>query len=229
MFASHFLWQRRLSHSKKCYSVLLQLATSHYVTVILAIPLYELAIYPLARNWIPSTLKRVGIGAFGTIIVASVALSVDMAGHAHTNATVECMFVENRTASSVVDINFLWVGIPLSIVSGIELATLVAALLEFSCAQTPYMMKGLVIGLGLSAVALSSVLSGTTLTTWTHAWSQPVTYPTCAFWFYLFIIVVTVVGLVMFGIVAKWYKKRERNELFDEQRFVEDYYHKYIQ
>ena len=229
MFASHFLWLGRLSHSKKCYSVFLQLATSHYVIVILGIPLYELAIYPLARNWIPSTLKRVGIGAVGTIIVASVALSVDMVGHAHTNATVECMFVENRTASSVVDINFLWVGIPLSVVSGIELATLVAALFEFSCAQTPYMMKGLIIGLGLSAVALSSVLSGATLTGWTHAWSQPVTYPTCAFWFYLFIIVVTVVGLVMFGIVAKWYKKRERNELFDEQRFVEDYYHKYIQ
>ena len=39
----------------------------------------------------------------------------------------------------------------------------------------------------------------------------------------------TVVGLVMFGIVAKWYKKRERNELFEEQRFVEDFYYKYIQ
>ena len=96
------------------------------------------------------------------------------------------------------------------------------------CADTIHDER-LVIGLGLSAVALSSVLFGATLTTWTHARSQPVTYPTCAFWFYLFIIVVTVVGLVMFGIVAKWYKKRERNELFDEQRFVEDYYHKYIQ
>ena len=53
------------------------------------------------------------------------------------------------------------------------------------------------------------------------------TFPTCAFWFYLFIIVVTVVNLVMFGIVAKWYKKRERNELLHEQRFVEDYYDKY--
>ena len=66
--------------------------------ITIAISLYELAVYPLARNWIPSTLKRVGIGAIGTIIVASVALSVDMVGHAHTDATVECMFVENRTA-----------------------------------------------------------------------------------------------------------------------------------
>ena len=141
---------------------------------------------------------------------------------------MKCMFVENRTASSVVDIDYLWIGIPLSVVSGIELATLVAALFEFSCAQTPYTMKGLIIGLALSAVALSSVLSGATLTVWVRAWSQPVTYPTCAFWFYLFIIVVTVVGLVMFGVAAKWYKKRERDELLHEQRFVEDYYNKYI-
>ena len=232
-FASHFQQQRKLSHSKDCYNVLLDFATSAYVVVILGIPLYELAVYPLARNWIPSTLKRAGIGAFGTIIVASVALSVDMVGHAPinatTNAAVECMFVDNSTSSSVVDINYLWVGISLGFIIGIELTTLVAALFEFVCAQTPYTMKGLIFGLALSAEGLTFALTGATFTTWIHAWSQPVTYPTCAFWFYLFIIVVTVVGLVMFGIVAKWYKKRERDELAHEQRFVEDYYNKYIQ
>ena len=196
--------------------------------MILGIPLYELAVYPLARHWIPSTLKRVGINAIGTIIVASVALSVDMVGHAHTNATVECMFVENGTSKVVVDINFLWIGIPLSVVIAIEVMTLYIALFEFLCAQAPYTMKGLIIGLSFSAGALSTALTGATVTTWVHAWSQPVSYPTCAFWFYLFIILVTVVGLGLFCIVTKWYKKRERNELLHEQRFVEDYYNKYI-
>ena len=229
VFASHFQKQKNLSHSEDCYNVLLDFVTSAYVVIILGIPLYELAVYPLARNWIPSTLKRAGIAAFGTIIVASVALSVDMVGHAHTNATVECMFVENRTASSVVDINFLWIGMVLGIVIGIELVTVFTALFEFLCAQSPFTMKGLTIGLSFaSAVGLTSVLTGATVTTWVHAWSPPVTYPTCAFWFYLFIIVVTVVGLVMFGIVAKWYKKRERDDLVHEQKIVEDYYNKYI-
>ena len=228
MFASHFQQQGKLSHSKDCYSVLLDFVTSASVVIIFGIPLYELAIYPLARNWIPSTLKRVGIGAFGTIIVASVALTVDMVGHTHTNATVECMFVENRTASSVVDINVLWVGIVLGIVIGIGLASLFVSLFEFLCAQTPHTMKGLIIGLSFASAQGLSALTGATLTIWAHAWSQPVTYPSCAFWFYLFIIVVTVVGLVMFGIVATWYKKRERDELLHQQKFVEDYYNKYI-
>ena len=228
MFASHFQWLSA-AHSKGCYSVLLDFFSFYYAAVILGIPLYELVIYPLARNWIPSTLKRVVIGAFGTVLVASVALSVDMVRHAHTNATVECMFVVNSTSSSVVDINFLWVGIPLGIVAGIELITIFISLFEFVCAQTPYTMKGLIIGLSCSSLGLSTALTGVTLTTWAHAWSQPVTYPTCAFWFYLFLILVTIVGLVMFGVVAKWYKKRERNEVFEEQRFVEDFYDKYIQ
>ena len=224
-FASHFQQLRKLLQRKGCYFSI----SVYYVILILGIPLYELTIYPLARHWIPSTLKRVGITAIGTIIVASVALSVDMIGHAHTNATVECMFVENRTASSVVDINVFWIGIPLYIVIGIEAVSLHVALFEFLCAQAPYNMKGLIIGLSFAlGLSLALSLTDATLTTWVHAWSQPVSYPTCAFWFYLFIIVVTVVGLVMFGIVTKWYKKRERNELLHEQRFVEDYYNKYI-
>ena len=137
--------------------------------------------------------------------------------------------MENSTSGSVQSIDYLWIGIALGVVIGIEVITLNATLFEFLCAQTPHTMKGLIVGLSLASAGLLYALSGATLTTWTHAWSQPVTYPTCAFWFYLFIIVVTVVGLVMFGIVAKWYKKRERDELLHQQRFVEDYYDKYIQ
>ena len=73
-------------------------------------------------------------------------------------------------------------------------------------------MKGLIAGLPFSALGLAYALTGATLTMWTHAWSPPVTYPTCAFWFYLFIIVVTVVGLVMFGIVAKLVVQEEGEE-----------------
>ena len=101
IFASHFQRPRKVSHHNDWYSMLLNLVTNPFLFITLGIPLYELAIYPLARDCIPSALKRVRVTAFATIIVASVALSrsVDMVGHAHTNGTVECMFVENRTAS----------------------------------------------------------------------------------------------------------------------------------
>ena len=122
---------------------------------------------------------------------------MDVVGHAHTNATVECMFVENSTSGSVLGINYLWIGSVLDIFIGIEVITLCVTQFEFLCAQTPYTLKGLIIGLLFaSSLGLPQVLAGATLTTWAHAWSPPITYPTCAFWFYLFIIVVTVVNLV---------------------------------
>ena len=55
-------------------------------------------------------LKKVGITPFATIIVTSVALSVDKVEHAQTNTTVECMLVKNSTSSMVVDIDYLWIG-----------------------------------------------------------------------------------------------------------------------
>ena len=142
------------------------------------------------------------------------------------------MFAPNNTSNLTVDFNYFWVSIPLSIIIGIELFALYVSLFEFVCAQTqepPYNMKGLIIGLSFSAIGLAQALNSVTLIPWVYAWLQPPTYPTCAFWFYLLVILVTVVSLVMFCIVAKWYKKRERNELLHEQRFVEDFYDKYIQ
>jgi len=226
----HFQWLGSLSN-EDCYKSVLGIVIFPQLVIMLGFPLYELALYPLAKRCIPSSLKRVGISALGTIIVASIALSVDMAVHSHTNATVhlECMFAPNNTSNLAVDFNYFWVSIPLSVIVGIELLILYVSLFEFVYAQAPYNMKGLIIGFSLSAIALAQALMSVTLITWVHGWLWPPTYPTCAFWFYLFVILVTVVSLVMFCIVAKWYKKRERNELLHEQRFVEDFYDKYTQ
>ena len=101
-----------------------------YVVIVFGIPLHELAIYPLARNWLPSTLKRVGITAFGTIIVAFVALSVDMIVHAHTKATVVCMFAVNSVSGSVLSITYVWIGVILGVVTEIEFVIIFAALFD---------------------------------------------------------------------------------------------------
>ena len=123
--------------------------------------------------------------------------------------------MENSTSDSVLSINYLWIGNVLGIVIAIEGLTLYTAQFEFLCAQTPYTLKGLIIGLSFaSALGLSPALADATLTTWAHTWSQPLSYPTCAFWFYLFTIVVTVVGVVMFCIVAKWYKRRKETNFY---------------
>ena len=134
--------------------------------------------------------------------------------------------MENRTSGSVLGINYLWIGSVLGIFIGIEVITLCVTQFEFFvCTNTIHLER-------TDYWTFVCFFSGfTTSPGWCNTYhlgsclvsAYNITYPTCAFWFYLFIIVVTVVNLVMFGIVAKWYKKRERNELLHEQRFVEDY------
>ena len=55
-----------------------------------------------------------------------------------------------------------------------------------------------------------------------------VRYSSCGFWYYLCTTVMGAVGLVLFCLVAKWYKKREREEPANERLLVEAYYDKYI-
>ena len=190
----------------------------------------ESVIYPLIRRWFPSMLKRVGIGALLTLVYAITVLSLDVVGHEY-NPQAICM-LSNKSSNTTLQLsmNYLWVDIPSSVLEIAILLLYNASLLEFILAQTPYSMKGLLIGTLYSIATFFQLLGVVTLVIWVGIWQHVTTHLlTCAFWFYLFTIVVTVVSLVLFCIVARWYKKRERNEPQFEQRFVEQYYDKYIQ
>ena len=63
-------------------------------------------------------------------IVAFVALSVDMIVHAHTKATVVCMFAVNSVSGSVLSITYVWIGVILGVVTEIEFVIIFAALFD---------------------------------------------------------------------------------------------------
>ena len=212
----------------ECSHSLVDTYTSFPVFIVLFIPLHELLIYPLARNWIPTMLKRVGIGAVTTILFAVTAFSVDTAGHIYTNATVPCMFTADST-SPVIDINFLWVGVPLSLLLGFQLMTYNIAVFEFIYAQTPYNAKGLLFGVSLATLNLFLALGSIPLIVWGYGWTHPVTFPSCGFYYFLLAALVALLGLVLLCVVSRWYRTRERDEPQNEQRFVEDYFNRYTQ
>ena len=102
------------------------------------------------------------------------------------------------------------------------------ATLEFVCAQAPYSMKGLLIGTNYSIIGLGSLLGVILFIIWYFAWrDDAVTTPDCGFWYFLFTSGLTLVFLVVFCVVARWYRRREREEPHNEQKLVEDAYSKY--
>ena len=213
------------SEITQCYDVFISLTYSNSSIAVLSIPLYEVLIHNVARKLIPSTMKRIGISIFLVIVLSLITLLIETAGHLH-NHSLPCMFRSNGS-SPVIETNHIWVDVLINMFLAIALVQFDIAVYEFICAQAPYNLKGLLIGLAYSVYNIAISLGYTIYLAWDLGWKKTVTQPSCGFWYYLSIALTATLGLVIWCIVAKWYKRRERDEPAYEHTFVVDYYDKY--
>lgn len=100
---------------------------------------------------------------------------------------------------------------------------------EFICAQSPYNMRGLLVGIFLSFRSLFSLTS--LLLRFIFSSKAIHSYPfsdktgqTCAFWYYLIAAGTSILGLVFYGVVACKYKRRKRDDVFNEVALIEEYF-----
>ena len=223
-FTSTTIWSHfKKSSLSQCFDAVIMLSYSQPLAVFLSIPLCEMVIYPILRNHIPSMLKRIVISAVIGVIPSLVLLSIDTAEH--VDHTIPCMFVSND--SSTLQIYYLSVHIPITLLDTAWFILFSTALLEFVCAQTPHNMKGLLFGVTNSVSYFNIPLGYGIFEAWKHYWRQPVTHPSCGFWYFLSTALIAGGGVVIICIVAKWYKRRERDEPAYEHMFVEEYYERY--
>lgn len=105
----------------------------------------------------------------------------------------------------------------------------IATVFEFICAQSPYNMRGLLIGIFFSFQGLSSLAS--LLFQFVFSSEDVYSYPfygktgrTCVFWYFLIATGVSALGLVFYGVVACKYKRRMRDDVFNEVALIEEYF-----
>ncbi len=192
------------------------------IVAVLCIPLYEVLVYPFARNWIPSSLKKVAFFAFLTIASSIYLMMLDIIGQSQSEDTVPCMFLANETTP--LPTSYLAVAIPVAVLLGVQLLAFNIAAYEFICAQSPYHMKGLITGFGVMIINLAACLGDTMYWLWLYNWRDNSSDISCGTWYYLFTMVIGFVGLALLVIVIRWYKHRERDDIVDEQRFSETYF-----
>ena len=221
-FYTHFAHPSEIT---KCYEALIFLTYSTPSITVYSIPLYEILIHRVARKLIPSTMKRIGISIFLVIVLSVITFSIDTAGHLH-NHSLPCMFRSNES-SPVIETDYIWVDVLIQVLPAIQFMLYNIALFEFICAQAPYNLKGLVIGLAYSVYSTAIPLAYIIYLAWDRGWKKTVTQPSCGFWYYPSIALTATLGLVIWCVVAKWYKRRERDEPAYEHTFVVDYYDKY--
>ena len=170
----------------------------------------EFLIYPLARNKLPSILKRIGIVTFLGIIATSISFTLALAHY---------LSQSSETATE-------WIAEILHRLTGGALFQFVGTLIiEFVCAQSPYNMRGLLLSTVMLLMIASSGVQVVidvcfSVKVCTHQWCLLVSY-SVKLTFHTF-------GFLLFCVVARWYKVRMRDEDFSTQRVVEEVYDRYL-
>ena len=170
-------------------------------------------------------------------------LSIDLVGHyknsqgpSSGNSTM-CMFFVDRVSKDEAVLKLHW-GVLLipGVLLGLGPPLVVATVFEFISAQSPFAMKGLLVGVFLTIRAFFQLVSGTTLLPFANErlWNRPYLreHPpvtSCGFGYFLTSFSIAFIGLVLFLIVARRYKYRERDDRPYDQRFAVDVYGRYIE
>ena len=192
------------------------------MTFTICIPVFEFFIYPLFRNYIPRIIRRIGLGMLVMLIGHGCLFAIDFTAHQLDHSG--CLFFYSH---SHVDFSPFYL-VPIIIIMSIGELLVFIAVLEFLCAQSPYNMRGLIIGIlfflyGIFNALVSLVMLIFALA-FKHASSSVVL--SCGSSYTLGVVSIGIFGFVLYIFTAKWYKKRQRGgqNNINHQSVVEDYF-----
>ena len=176
------------------------------VWVLITTVLKEFVLFPLFRDKLPSIKKCIGIASFIVLLVQVGSLILNLVAVFHQASNV-----------------YNWLNVIWCVLSGFILQFLLTKVFEFSCAQSPYHMRGLLCGY-TALLCFAALGIGQAMFDMLHYSARfrdkaysPVIQSSFAF-------VVGLIGFILYCIVAAWYKNRVRDEAYSYycQSVVED-------
>ena len=215
---------------------------AYYITVTFSIPLYELLLHPLFQRCLPrinsnwkiclGMILQVGRYIVYVILNATVMHNYyyDHIKSADGNTTYHCLLqdVDNVPITLHVHAAMLF-SVP-GVISGISFILILTGVIQFLCAQVPYSMKGLVVGIFYGLIVVFMVVSGILSELFTmesSLWKPDSLLHDCQFWYLMVKLVfqlIAVLGMLVAGLL---YKKRKREDVLpNEHIFAEKYYSK---
>ena len=178
---------------------------------ILATLAFEFLVYPLAKNKLPTILKRITAVPLIFTLVSLVCFFLKLANYlSHSSETTTAWIV-----------NVLH-----NMISGILSQVLLTAVLEFMCAQSPYHTRGLLVSFVLPLTVASYEVGERVGLALKHNVCS--THAQCSLISFSVKTVTCFIGFLLFWVVARWYKMRVRDEDYSTQRVVEEVYDRYL-
>ena len=252
VFALHVGENLQFSDSIQCKNpvdwALLQSGGLGCIISMLFLPVYVWVVFSLLRKRVPRILCRLWSAMVMTLAGVLCLLIIDLAGHFHhhhiarasNNNISMCLFTSSYLFTDRSKHHLSSMPVVLKMHKGVVIAPTVllnigylliqATSFEFISAQGPHSMKGLLVGVFFAIKGLFQFISAAAVVPFAipSIWNGIHSVTNCGFGYYLLNVVVALTGLVVFTIVVRRYRYRQRDERPYDPRYVEQYYERYI-
>ena len=193
---------------------------SVFLTTIIFILVYKFLIYPCFYNYIPSMLKRIGLG-LGIRLAINISYMIMVFISRYVVKSKGCLLNEDFN----LPFNYKWQLIP-HVFTCISYCLVQLTSLEFILAQTPKSMRGILVGLWYGIGGVISTVNGVLVITFSYIKSGPLG---CSFYFFLTKSTMSLFVLTVFIILAKRYKLCVRENEIYGYTVVHEHFTRYLE
>ena len=198
-------------------SCLLQKDGISHMTISILLVAYKVVFSKCCYKYVPSMLKRIGLGLCLLLLFMMALVAMDLQDYNTAN---------NCTLSNIVydgtNTNYILASL-FKVISSIGGATVLITSLELTVAQSPVHMRGLMVGVWYGAIGVFIVLSYAIYVPHTLIHSH------CTLYYHVTVSVCVLVTISVYGVLAKCYKLRTRNDPINIPHIVATVYERYIE
>ena len=198
-----------------------------YCSTLVFLLVLKLIIQPCFNKYLPSMLKRIqisfGISLLSILMYLAIDLAVSLKGTDNSCWLNTTLHSDHHNATGI---DYHWVMVP-EIFSGIGFGLSWLVSLEFTVAQSPGHMRGLMVGIYYGIGGITIIFSATLNYPfgYINSDSQPLT---CTFFYHMTKSVLVLFIMILFGVLARRYKLRVREEVINIYGIVSDIYTRYL-
>ena len=204
------------------------LSSVHFINctmIVATILLHQVVLVPFLYKCYPSMLQKIGIGIFLCVVAEGIWVAIDVFFHTASDACILNDLYYNNTRLYWEN-SGSWIMIP-KIVAGLGFGTVAPTTLEFSFAQAPYSMRGVIVGIWFMTTGFSKTIGFSMFYPFKLLGDR--LRPPCEFYLFITKFIIVGLSLVCFICLSFWYKLRFRGDRFDQHQTVEKLYSKYLE
>ena len=193
--------------------------------ILIGVPVYHFILYPLVLyRYNIKMLKSLGVAILSSLISVIVYCSLDVAGHLMDSSS-SCYFNKTDLHQIPIDYRLLMTG---EFFHELAYALGIIKSLEFTVAQSPCRMRGLMLGLWYAVFRLSQLV-GINVHFIFEAFLYSPIRPSCLFYYHIVKIIILASTLIAFVVLSRRYELRVREREINFYQVAENCYDRLLQ